>query len=131
MKPVITTKLLRVGKLMIKIEKTEILYEADQFTDEYTVILLRLKNPYKNYEVSLMKNDWDPEFVNNENNYREVATVIKENDYINTGMRWGINEQSGKDILKACLVAYSHFDNEDEFHEHMYTVLDEGDEDVA
>ncbi len=114
-------KLVRVGQLMINIEKVTDSYEADAYYPAYKEIRLRLSNPYKNYEVSLMKNWWTPNRCDEDTNYREVATIdIKDNDYIETGRRWMINDATGKQVLKECLAIYYACDTIEEFHETIY-----------
>ena len=111
-------KLIRVGQIMINIEKHTTIVEADEFFPEYKEIRLRLTCPHKTYEVSLMKNHWRPDYVDCENNYREVATIDKlDNDYIQEGYRWFIANNTSKEVLKECLLAYSKYDDIDSFHE--------------
>ncbi len=114
-------KLIRVGQYMINIEKHTTVIEADEFFPEYKEIRLRLTCPHKNYEVSLMKNHWRPDYVNNETNYREVATIDKNDDnYIEEGHRWPVDSKTGKEVLKECLKAYSMNDDINSFHESFY-----------
>ena len=107
---------------MIEIERHVNHVEADEYRGSigYDEIRLRLRNPHKSYEVSLMKNTWEPGVADRYDNYREVATIDKNNDdYIQDGQRWDINV-NGKEILKVCLAAYSYFDDHHEFHEYIY-----------
>ena len=106
---------------MINIETVKTSYEADIYYPAYTETRLRLSNPYKKYEVSLMKNWWRPGRCDEDDNYREVATIdLKDDDYIEDGKRWGINEATGKEVLKQCLLVYEACETIEEFHEAIY-----------
>ena len=110
---------------MIEIERHETLHEATKFNEAYVEARIRIKNPHKNYEVSLMRNKWMKYEYNDADNYREVATIDKEDDdYIQDGQRWNIHEHEAKDILMACVKAYVQFDDKDDFHQHMFTALE-------
>ncbi len=114
-------KLVRVGQLAINIEKITISYEADAYYPAYSEKRLRLSNPYKNYEVSLMKNWWLPDRCDEPSNYREVATIdLNDDNYIEDGRRWMINDATALEVLKKCLVTYYSCDTIEEFHEAIY-----------
>ena len=123
MKTEITSKLIRGGKYMIQIEKNKTFYDADMYFPEYNEIRLRLKCPHKNYEVSLMKNDWMPQDVNKETNYREIATITDvdtDNEYIDTGVRFGINDADSRFVLMLAIAAYSQSEDARSFHDLTY-----------
>ena len=111
------SKNVRVGEFVFEITKTT---EFVQFPwEEYEEKRLTIKNAHKNYEVSLMKNHWDAERVDREDNYREIA-VIHEDGYIEPVVRFPIRECDSKEVLAFALKIFAMAETAQEFFELSY-----------